>query len=77
MPILVKPQKGGGFLASCPIWRDCYAQGETVDEAILEIMAVAQTLIELYSEEDLKIPLKLQKERAVTQRFTMPLIVPA
>ena len=77
LPIFVKPQKGGGVLASCPTWSDCYAQAETIDEAILEIMAVAQTLIELYSEEGLKIPLKLQKEHTLKQPFTMPLIVHA
>jgi len=63
LPISVKPQKNGGYLASCSVWTDCYAQGDTIDEAVLEIIAVAQTLIDLYKEENLPIPLKLQKER--------------
>ena len=50
------------YLARCTNWSDCYAQGESVDEAISEITAVAATLIELYQEEGKRIPLKLIKE---------------
>lgn len=56
LPIKIKPQKTGGFLVTCPVWPDCYAQGDTIDEAVLEITAVAQSLIELYKEEGFKIP---------------------
>lgn len=77
LPIKIEPQKLGGYVATCPIWSDCYAQGDTVDEAVLEIMAVAQSLIELYKEEGLKIPLKLQKEKGVLNQFNIPVIVAA
>ena len=50
-------------------------KGDTIDEAILEITAAAQTLIELYKEEGLEIPLKAQKERAVVKPLTVPVIV--
>ena len=56
LPIKIAAQTDGGFVVTCPIWKDCYAQGESVDEAILEITAVAQSLIELYNEEGLRIP---------------------
>ena len=56
LPIKIKPQKEGGFVVTCPVWEDCFAQGETIDEAVLEITAVAQSLIELYKEEELEIP---------------------
>lgn len=75
LPVEIKPQKDGGFVAICPDWSDCYAQGDTVDEAILEITAVAQSLIELYKEERLGIPLKLQKENGLANLFTIPVIV--
>lgn len=77
LPIKIAPQKEGGYVVTCPLWEDCYAQGDTLDEAVLEITAVAQSLIELYKEEDLKIPLKLQKEKGVTNPFTVPVIVSA
>lgn len=77
LPIKIAPQKEGGYVVTCPLWKDCYAQGDTIDEAVLEITAVAQSLIELYKEESLKIPLKLQKEKGVTNPFTVPVIVAA
>lgn len=56
LPLKIEPQKSGGFVITSPVWSDCYAQGDSVDEAILEVTAVAQSLIELYKEEGLKIP---------------------
>ena len=58
LPITIKSEKEGGFIAVCPVWKDCYAQGETIEEAIREISYVASSLIELYKEEDIRIPLK-------------------
>lgn len=77
LPIQIEPQKEGGFVAKCPSWSDCFAQGETIDEAILEITAVAQSLIELYKEEGLTIPLKLQHKKTLTNSFSVPVIVTA
>lgn len=47
---------GNGYLATCRVWKDCYAQGDTIDEAISEITSVATSLIELYEEENKKVP---------------------
>ena len=75
LPIKIEPQEGG-FLATCPVWSDCYAQGETIDEAVLEITAVAQTLIEIYKEKSLEIPLKLESEKLLTNsHMSVPIIV--
>lgn len=76
LPIKLEVQIDGSYVAKSPAWADCYAQGDTIDEAILEITAVAQSLIELYKEEDLKIPLKLQanKESGNTP-FSVPVFV--
>ncbi len=75
LPIKIEPQKEGGYVVTCPQWSACYAQGDTVDEAVLEITAVAQSLIELYREEGLQIPLKVQKERGMSNSLTVPVIV--
>lgn len=77
LPVKIVPQKDGGFLVTSPAWKDCYAQGDTVDEAILEITAVAQSLIELYKEEGLKIPLKPHREKTMASPFNLPVIVSA
>jgi len=75
LPVKITSQKRGGFVATCNVWPDCYAQGESVDETILEITAVAGSLIEIYKEEGLEIPLKLQKERALGSSLNVPIIV--
>ncbi len=75
LPIKIKTQKEGGFLASCSSWSDCYAQGESVDQAILEVTAIAQSLIEIYKEEGLQIPLKLKSKKSLANPLLMPVIV--
>ncbi len=77
LPIKIDPQKEGGYVATCSVWSDCFAQGDTIDDAVLEITAVAQTMIELHKEEGLKIPLKKQQEKGVANSFTVPVIVAA
>lgn len=77
LPANIEPQKEGGFVVTCPVWQDCYAQGDTIEEAILEITAVAQSLIELCKEEGLRIPLKPQKTKRVDNSLNLPVIVSA
>ncbi len=77
LPIKIESQKTGGFVVTCPIWSDCFAQGDSIDEAILEITAVAQSLIELYKEEDLKIPLKVKTGKTLANPRSIPVIVSA
>ena len=59
LPIVIHEEEAG-FVATCPLWKDCYAQGDTIEEVINEISSVASSLIELYKEEDMPIPLKLK-----------------
>ena len=77
LPINIEPQKEGGFVVTCPIWKDCYAQGDTIEAATLEITAVAQSLIELYKEEGLKIPLKPLRNKRLDNLLNLPVIVSA
>lgn len=78
LPLKITPQTGGGFIASCPVWPDCYAQGDTIEEVTLEITAVAQSLIELYKEEGLNIPLKTGTEHSLSNLgLTLPILVAA
>jgi predicted RNase H-like HicB family nuclease len=77
LPIVIHEEEKG-FIATCPVWQDCYAQGDTIEEVINEISTVASSLIELYREEDMHVPLKL---KSTTQKqpheFTVsfPIIV--
>ncbi|PIZ66078.1 hypothetical protein COU87_03870 [Candidatus Roizmanbacteria bacterium CG10_big_fil_rev_8_21_14_0_10_39_12] len=77
LPVTIREEEGV-FIAQCPKWKDCFAQGNTLEEAINEISYVASSLIELYQEEDLKIPLKLKKSSekpSDDMSFTFPLVV--
>lgn len=75
LPIKIEAQKSGGYVVTCLTWKDCYAQGDTVEDATLEITAVAQTLIELYKEEGLKIPLKPLSSKRLDSNLILPVIV--
>ena len=78
LPLVIKKEKIGGYVTQCPIWDDCYAQGETIEEVINEISSVASSLIELYREEGLQVPLTLNKtaqKPADRLTLTFPVIV--
>lgn len=78
LPITVTQDTTGGYIARCNIWPDCYAQGDSIEEAINELSSVATTLIELYQEENLSIPLKLKhtKQHVLSSiHVTFPLVV--
>jgi predicted RNase H-like HicB family nuclease len=79
LPIKVS-RAGGYYLAKCPDWPDCYAQGDSFDEAISEIKAVAASLIELYREEGLAVPLERSARSKIVQPQTIlrvPILVSA
>lgn len=73
LPIKIEENKEGGFIAFSPVWSDCYAQGDSLDEAVNEVSAVAASLIELYKEESLKIPLK--KKISDKSTFSVPVLI--
>lgn len=78
LSVSISKEDDGSFFAQCTNWKDCYAQGDTIEEAINEITYVAGSLIELYSEENIQIPLELKKKTKEPSNgftFTFPLIV--
>jgi len=78
LPLEVK-KEGKWFIAACPKWSDCYAQAETADQVISEAASVAKTLIEVYREKGLKVPLDLKKRADFSKAFSFrtPIIVPS
>jgi len=75
LPIKIGKDRLEGFVAVSPSWSDCYAQGDSIDEVVAEITAVAASLIELYKEEGLKIPLKSTPTNKST--FRIPVLTSA
>ena len=77
LPVILH-EEDGGYVVTCPQWNDCYAQGDTVEESINEISCVASSLIELYHEEGMCIPLKLKSSSEKDSRnfsLSIPVIV--
>ena len=62
LPVIVEKDKDG-YVATCPIWSACFAQGDTFEEAINEISYVASSLVEMYKEEGLSVPLELKETK--------------
>lgn len=75
LPIEIK-KEGDYFLANCPVWTDCYAQALSIEEVVAEITSVAKTLIDLYREEGLTIPLKRLEGKTLTKNDKFSLDVP-
>lgn len=46
-PVFVEKDENGFYVVECPLFRGCYSQGKTLDEALKNIHEV----IELYLEE--------------------------
>ena len=45
--VTVEPQEEGGYLATCENLNQCYAEGETHEEAIENLKDVARICLEL------------------------------
>lgn len=75
--VSIQEEDEGGYVATCPIWDECYAQGETIEETLNELSYVASSLIELYKEENMNIPLRVKSSvKKESKNFTlnMPVI---
>jgi predicted RNase H-like HicB family nuclease len=61
----------GGYVAVCPVWKDCFAQGDSIEATLYEAKQVAISLIELYEEEKMQIPLKKVLSKKTPSRFSI------
>ncbi len=78
LPIEIK-KEGNYYIAKCSLWSDCYAQGHSLENAVDTVTDVAKGLIEIYEQEDKKIPLKLKRQnKSDTKfRFDLSILAPA
>ena len=63
LPVEVQALEEGGYLALCPVLQGCHAQGDTVSEALDNLMDVARILLELRVEDGLPIPEALKEAK--------------
>ena len=77
LPLVVK-KDGIYFIAICPDWPDCYAQGNSAMDASKAAVEVAKSLIEIYEEEEKMIPLKIRNKNrtGISQNFKPSVMVP-
>jgi len=45
-PVVLQPDKEGGFVVDCPVLEGCYSQGETVDEALANIREAIELCVQ-------------------------------
>ncbi len=46
LPIIVEKDEDGSYVLECPLLRGCYTQGETLDEALMNIHEVIEMCLE-------------------------------
>lgn len=46
LPILIEKDEDGFFVVECPVFRGCYTQGKTLDEALKNIREVIDLCLE-------------------------------
>ena len=75
---IFEPAEGGGYVVYIPALPGCATQGDTFEEAINEISYVASSLVEMYKEEGLSVPLELKETKKQKSSapffFNFPLI---
>lgn len=62
LPILVERDEDGLYVAECPLFKGCYSQGETLDEALHNVREVIALVLE---EKESRETLKSYKPREV------------
>jgi predicted RNase H-like HicB family nuclease len=45
-PVVVEMDEDGVYIAECPVFRGCYTQGKTLDEALENIKEVIELCLE-------------------------------
>jgi predicted RNase H-like HicB family nuclease len=75
--VTVEPQEEGGYLAVCENIKQCYAEGETYEEAIENLKDVARICLELDAQrEGVSLgEFLLQEEERKKYKVEMPLAV--
>jgi len=63
LKVEVEPLEDGRYLAICPDFQGCHAEGDTVAEALENLEDVARIIIELCKEKDLPLPPQFEGDK--------------
>lgn len=53
LPLLVEKDEDGFYVVECPLFEGCYSQGETLDEALVNIREVIELIAEEKENQDI------------------------
>jgi predicted RNase H-like HicB family nuclease len=53
LPIIIEMDEDGYYIVSCPLFKGCHSYGETIDEALKNIMEVVEMCLEETKVEEL------------------------
>ncbi|MGE0534857.1 MAG: type II toxin-antitoxin system HicB family antitoxin [Pirellulales bacterium] len=56
VPLVFSPQPEGGFTVTSPILPELVSEGETLDEAYSNVQDALAAVLEIYAEENRKLP---------------------
>ena len=74
--VVIEPDlDDGGYVVHCPALKGCWSQGETVDEALRNIVDAISGWLAVHIERSLDIP-HLSTSRSLTQPLTISVQVP-
>jgi predicted RNase H-like HicB family nuclease len=45
-PVVIEQDEDGVYIAECPVFKGCYTQGDTIDEAMKNIREVIEMCLE-------------------------------
>ena len=57
LPLVFTPQPEGGFTVTSPVLPELVTEGDTLDEALVNVRDAFAALLELYAEEGRTLPL--------------------
>ncbi|OGZ69754.1 MAG: hypothetical protein A3D44_04395 [Candidatus Staskawiczbacteria bacterium RIFCSPHIGHO2_02_FULL_42_22] len=46
LPIIIEKDEDGFYVVECPVFSDCFTQGKTIDEALINIREVIELCLE-------------------------------
>jgi predicted RNase H-like HicB family nuclease len=52
LPIIVEKDVDGFYVVECPVFRGCFTQGKTIDEALINIREVIELCLEEKENQD-------------------------
>jgi predicted RNase H-like HicB family nuclease len=74
--VIIEPDlEDGGYIVHCPTLKGCWSQGETVEEALHNIVDAISGWLAVHIEQSLDIP-RLSSSERLTQPLTLSVQVP-